>query len=60
MKESVLRLKDGDDGAVTTWSAAQLRTWTRRSFNDDGEELPLVHVASIALEVKFRDFTTLS
>ncbi len=60
VKESVLRLKDGDNGAVTWWSAAQLRTWTRRPINDDGEELPLVHVASIGVEVKFRDFTTLS
>ena len=60
VKESVLRLKDGDNGAVTRWSAAQMRTWSHRPRNEDGEELPLVHVASIGLEVKFRDFTALS
>lgn len=60
VKRSVLRLKDGDDGAVTWWSAQQLRTWTNRPTNKDGEELPLVHVASVGIEVKFRDFTALS
>lgn len=60
VKESIVRLEDGDDGAVTWWSAAQLRTWSHRPRNEDGEELPLVHVASIGVEVKFRDFTTLS
>ncbi|KAA0115074.1 SIMPL domain-containing protein [Mycolicibacterium sp. P9-22] len=60
VKQSVLRLKDGDNGAVTWWSAQQLRTWTNRPTNKDGEELPLVHVASVGTEVKFRDFTALS
>ena len=60
VKESVLRLEDGDSGAVTWWSAAQLRTWSHRPRNDEGEQLPVVHVASIGVEVKFRDFTTLS
>jgi uncharacterized protein len=60
VKESVLGLKDGDNGAVTLWSAAQLGTWSNRPRSEDGEELPLVHVASIGVEVKFRDFTALS
>ncbi|MEX7473178.1 SIMPL domain-containing protein [Mycobacterium adipatum] len=60
VKQSILRLKDGDSGAVTWWSAQQLRTWTNRPTNRDGEELPLVHVASVGIEVKFRDFTALS
>lgn len=60
VKQSILRLKDGDNGAVTWWSAQQLRTWTNRPTNRDGEELPLVHVASVGIEVKFRDFTALS
>ncbi|PRC44719.1 SIMPL domain-containing protein, partial [Mycobacterium sp. ITM-2017-0098] len=59
VKESILRLEDGD-GAVTRWSAAQLRTWSHRPRNDDGEQLPLIHDASIGVEVKFRDFTILS
>lgn len=60
VKESIRRLEDGDNGAVTWWSAAQLRTWSHRPRNEDGEELAPVHVASIGVEVKFRDFTALS
>jgi uncharacterized protein len=60
VKESVLRLTDGDNGAVTWWSAAQMRTWSNRLRTDDGKPLPLEHVASIGIEVKFRDFTALS
>jgi uncharacterized protein YggE len=60
VRESVLRLRDGDMAAVTWWSAAQLRTWSHRPRNDDGEQLPLVHDAAIGVEVKFRDFAALS
>lgn len=60
VKESILRLEDGDNGAVTRWSAAQLRTWSHRPINDDGDELPLVHDASVSIEVRFCDFTALS
>lgn len=47
VKESILRLKDGDNGTVTWWSAAQLRTWSHRPRKDDGEQLPLIHDPSI-------------
>jgi uncharacterized protein YggE len=60
VKESVIRLKDGDQGAVTWWSAQQLRTWSHRPCNDDGEQLPLVYHATVGVDVKFRDFTALS
>ncbi|MBI5340562.1 MAG: SIMPL domain-containing protein [Mycolicibacterium rufum] len=60
VKESIRRLEDGDNGAVTWWSAAQLRTWSHRPRNEDGGQLPPVHFASIGVEVKFRDFTALS
>ena len=60
VKTSVARLKDGDQGAVTWWSAEQLRTWSNRPRNQDGTRLPLVHHASVGVEVKFRDFTALS
>lgn len=60
VKESILRLKDGDNGAVTWWSAAQLRTWSHRPISDDNALLPLIHDASVGIEVKFRDFTVLS
>jgi uncharacterized protein len=60
VKASVSPLKGGDHGPVTWWSAEQLRTWSTRPWNQDGVQLPLVHHASVGLEVKFRDFAALS
>ena len=60
VKVSVTPLKTGDHGPVTWWSAEQLRTWSNRPWNKDGKQLPLVHHASVAIEVKFRDFPALS
>jgi len=60
VKGSVAQLKSGDDGPVTWWSAEQLRTWSTRPWNKDGDQRPLVHHASVGIKVKFRDFTALS
>jgi len=60
VKSSIGRLDDKENGAVTWWSADQLRTWSNRPWNKDGKQLPLVHHASVDLEVKFRDFSALS
>lgn len=60
VKASITPLKTGDDGPVTWWSAEQLRTWSNRPWNSDGVQLPLVHHASVGIEVKFRDFASLS
>jgi uncharacterized protein len=60
VKLSVTPLKTGDDGAVTWWSAQQLRTWSNRPWNEEGKQLPLVHHASVGIEVKFRDVPALS
>jgi uncharacterized protein YggE len=49
-----------EHGAVTWWSADQLRTWSNRPWNDKGKQLPLVHHASVRVEVKFGDFAALS
>nr|WP_123027713.1 SIMPL domain-containing protein [Mycolicibacterium stellerae] len=60
VKASVTPLKTGDHGPVTWWSAQQLRTWSNRPWNKDGIQLPLVHYARVGIEVKFRDFSSLS
>jgi hypothetical protein len=60
VQTSVAGLTDGDDAAVTWWSAERLRTWSTRPWNQDGDQLPLVHHASVAIKVKFRDFVALS
>lgn len=48
------------DGPVTRWSAEQLRTSSTRPWNQDGQQLPLVHHASVNVDVEFSDFTALS
>ena len=58
--ESVKRLQGDGRGAVTWWSAQQLRTWSTRPWNQDGKRLPLVHHATVSVDVKFRDFVALS
>ena len=60
VKASIIPMESEDQGAVTWWSAEQLRTWSNRPWNKDGKQLPLVHHASVAVEVKFRDFAALS
>ncbi|MGE2688881.1 SIMPL domain-containing protein [Mycolicibacterium pulveris] len=60
VQASVAELKEGDDAAVTWWSAERLRTWSTRPWNQDGEQLPLVHHASVNIQVRFRDFGALS
>jgi uncharacterized protein len=57
---SITALHDPGRGPVTWWSAEQLRTWSTRPWNKDGKQLPLVHHASVAVEVKFSDFAALS
>ena len=60
VKASVIQLEGGGQGAVTWWSAQQLRTWSTRPWHKDGKRLPLVHHATVSVEVKFRDFAALS
>jgi uncharacterized protein YggE len=60
VKASVLALLDGERGPITWWSAEQLRTWSAHPWNADGEQLPLVHHASVGVQVTFLDFQALS
>jgi uncharacterized protein YggE len=46
--------------AVTWWSADRLRVWSERPWNKDGKQLPLVHHASVVLEVKFAELQMLA
>ncbi|MCV7414941.1 SIMPL domain-containing protein [Mycolicibacterium litorale] len=60
VRTSMADLQAGDDAPIMTWSAERLRTWSNRPWNQDGEQLPLVHHASVGLNVEFRDFAALS
>ncbi|MEX3649263.1 SIMPL domain-containing protein [Mycolicibacterium porcinum] len=60
VKSSVTPLHDPDSGPVTRWSTGQVRTWANRPWNNEGKQLPLVHHASVDIEVRFSDFAALS
>jgi len=60
VKASIAPLHDPDHGPVTWWSTKHVRTWANRPWNQDGKQLPLVHHASVGVEVKFRDFAALT
>ncbi|MEV4999578.1 SIMPL domain-containing protein [Nocardioides sp. LML1-1-1.1] len=59
VQTSVKALHDPSQGPVTWWSTTHVRTWAQRPWNQDGKQLPLVHHASVGVEVKFRDFVAL-
>ncbi|TYL45744.1 SIMPL domain-containing protein [Nocardioides sp. BGMRC 2183] len=60
VRSTVQPLHDPEQGPVTWWNTQEVRTWANRPWNQDGKRLPLVHHASVGLEVKFREFAALS
>lgn len=54
------QLLDPQNGPVTWWSADRLRVWSERPWNNEGKQLPLVHHATVGMEVKFRDLARLA
>lgn len=60
VKRSVAPLHDPANGPVTWWSTKHVRTWANRPWNNEGKLRPLVHHASVGVEVKFLDFEVLS
>lgn len=60
VKASVQELHDPANGPVTWWATQHVRTWAQRPWNKDGKQLPLVHHASVGVQVKFRDFGRLA
>ncbi|WP_408896700.1 SIMPL domain-containing protein [Nocardioides sp. R1-1] len=57
---SIHPLHDPERGPVTWWATQHVRTWAQRPWNQDGKQLPLVHHASVGVQVKFRDFAALA
>lgn len=49
-----------EKGAIRKWSSERLSVWADRPWNDKGEQLPLVHHASIQSVSEWSDFTALS
>jgi uncharacterized protein len=59
VRNSVTALHDADAGPVVAWSSDRMQTWSSRPWNQDGEQLPLVHHGQIGFDVEFADFTVL-
>lgn len=59
VRASIDALHDPDAGPVTWWSAGQVRSWSNRPRNQDGEQLPLVHRSAVSLQVTFAGFVAL-
>ena len=51
---------DPERGPVTWWASDRIRVWSRRPFNDKGDQRPLVHHALTSTRAKFRDFEELA
>ena len=52
-------LVDPEHGPVTQWSSDQIRTWAHRPWNNEGQQLPLVHHARISFTAEFSDLNRL-
>jgi len=60
VSDSVAELHRPEAGPITWWSTTRIATWSRRPWNKDGKQLPLVHHASVGVKVKFSDFEALA
>jgi uncharacterized protein len=59
VRDSVTALHDAEAGPVVAWSSDRLQTWSSRPWNQDGDQLPLVHHAQVGFDAEFADFTSL-
>lgn len=59
VRASITALHDADAGPIVAWSSDRMQTWSSRPWNQDGEQLPLVHHAQIGFDAEFADFTAL-
>lgn len=57
---SVEELHHPKRGPVTWYAVDQVRRGSRRPWNDEGKQLPLVYSATVSIAVKFRDFEQLA
>lgn len=59
VRDSIVALHDAEAGPVVEWSSDRMQTWSSRPWNQDGEQLPLVHHTQIGFDAEFADFTVL-
>src|SRR5690606_36668301 len=57
---TITPLHDAERGPITRWSSDTVSVWSERPWSNTGEQLELVHHASITLTARFTDFEPLS
>ena len=60
VQATIPALHDPDAGPITRWSADTIRVSSQRPWSNTGEQLDLVHYASLDLTVRFSRFDELS
>lgn len=60
VQATIPALHDAERGPITRWSADTIRVWSERPWSNTGEQLDLVHHASLDLTVRFSGFDQLS
>jgi uncharacterized protein YggE len=57
----VIQLRElADRGSVSTWSSDQVRVYSHRPYDSDGNRGELMHVARLQITAEFTDFERLS
>jgi uncharacterized protein YggE len=59
VRSTIEPLVEPAPGSITQWSSDQLRTWSERPWNQQGDQFPLVHHAQQSFEIEFADFAAL-
>lgn len=57
--EEINQLFDPESGPISWWGSDQVSAWGERPWNQQGEQLPIVHHATAGLQVRFDDFAVL-
>lgn len=57
---SLRELREADDAPVVAWSSDRIRVWADRPWNESGQQLPLVHHATIGVRAEFRSVDALA
>lgn len=60
VRATIPPLHDPDRGPITRWSADAVRVWSDRPWSNTGEQLDLVHHATLDLTARFSGFDDLS
>jgi uncharacterized protein len=60
VRSTIESLHDSDGGPITRWSSDTVSVWSERPWSNTGEQLELVHHATVTLTARFTEFTELS